>query len=261
MNRIVLCDVPKTKKPSPKLASLSRTSNPLIRSKDSDHSIFVPLHYESNYSYPVIVWLHGPRDDERQLKKIMPLVSMRNYVGVGVCGTQLIGDERSTGTYEGYTWQQDTQHILEAQAKVIDCVSAAKERFNIRPDRVFLAGFDAGGTMALRLGLMNPEKFAGVASIGGALPQDLRPFSRINEARLLRVMIAQGKESSDYSTDHLCDDLRMFHRAGMPVTVRQYPCGHEVSTTMLNALDNWVMQIVSGQPAHSEQITSAENRN
>ena len=261
MNRIVLCDVPKTKKPSPKLASLSRTSNPLIRSQDSDHSIFVPLHYESNYSYPVIVWLHGPKDDERQLKKVMPLVSMRNYVGIGVCGTQLVGGERASGSYEGYSWRQDTTSILESQAKVIDCLQAAQERFNIRMDRVFLAGYDAGGTMALRLGLMNPERFAGVASIGGALPQQAQPFSRINAARSLQVMVSQGKESEEYSTDQLCADLRMFHRAGMSVTLRQYPCGQEVSTAMLRALDNWIMQIISGQPVDSEQAFSAENRN
>ena len=160
MNRIAICDGPKTKKQSPKLANLSRTSNPLIRSNDTDHSIFVPLHYESNYSYPVIIWLHGPNDDERQLKKIMPLVSMRNYVGVGVCGTELVDGDRVSGSYQGYTWPQSTASILNSQEKVIDSLRAAKERFNIRPDRVFLAGFDVGGTMALRLGLMHPEMFA-----------------------------------------------------------------------------------------------------
>ena len=261
MNRIVLCDVSKTKKPSPKLASLSRTSNPLIRSQDSDHSIFVPLHYESNYSYPVIVWLHGSNDDERQLKKIMPLVSMRNYVGIGVCGTELVGGDRASGLYEGYSWNQNIESILESQTKVNDCLTAAHERFNIRPDRVFLAGFGDGGTMALRIGLMNPEKFAGVASIGGGLPRHLQPFSRINAARSLQVMIAQGKESDEYTTDQLCDDLRMFHRAGMTVTLRQYPCGQEVNTAMLSAFDSWVMEIVSGRRAEIEQTYSTENRN
>ena len=47
------------------------------------HCLFTPLHYERNYAYPLIVWLHGPGDDERQVTRVMPLVSMRNYVGVG----------------------------------------------------------------------------------------------------------------------------------------------------------------------------------
>src|SRR4051794_5650794 len=50
-------------------------------------ALFTPLHYERNYAYPLIVWLHGPGDDERQLKRIMPLVSMRNYGAAGPRGT------------------------------------------------------------------------------------------------------------------------------------------------------------------------------
>ena len=54
---------------------------------DAGHALFAPLHYESNYAYPLIVWLHGANDDERQLKRIMPFVSLRNYVAVSPRGT------------------------------------------------------------------------------------------------------------------------------------------------------------------------------
>ena len=47
------------------------------------YTLFAPLHYEPNYAYPLVIWLHGPGDDERQLLRVMPLVSMRNYVSVG----------------------------------------------------------------------------------------------------------------------------------------------------------------------------------
>src|SRR5262245_30987235 len=43
------------------------------------HCIITPLHYERNYAYPLIVWLHGPDDDERQVTRVMPHVSTRNY--------------------------------------------------------------------------------------------------------------------------------------------------------------------------------------
>lgn len=46
------------------------------------YSLFGPLHYEANYAYPLIVWLHGPGDDEHQLRRIMPAISLRNYVAV-----------------------------------------------------------------------------------------------------------------------------------------------------------------------------------
>ena len=46
------------------------------------HATFGPQHYEPQYAYPLIVWLHGRGDDERQLLRVMPHVSMRNYVAV-----------------------------------------------------------------------------------------------------------------------------------------------------------------------------------
>ena len=58
-----------------------------LRLPDAARALFAPMHYESNYAYPLIVWLHGANDDERQLKRIMPFVSLRNYVAVSPRGT------------------------------------------------------------------------------------------------------------------------------------------------------------------------------
>ena len=54
--------------------------------QDTTYALFAPLHYESGYAYPLIVWLHGRGNDERQLLRIMPQVSMRNYVAVAPRG-------------------------------------------------------------------------------------------------------------------------------------------------------------------------------
>ena len=47
------------------------------------------MHYAPGYAYPLIVWLHGSGSDERQLQRIMPLVSMQNYVAVAPRGIPL----------------------------------------------------------------------------------------------------------------------------------------------------------------------------
>ena len=39
----------------------------LVTGEVADHSIFSPMHYEQRYSYPLIVWLHGPSGNEQQL--------------------------------------------------------------------------------------------------------------------------------------------------------------------------------------------------
>jgi phospholipase/carboxylesterase len=202
------------------------------------HATFAPLHYEENYSYPLVVWLHSPGGSEQELSRVMPLVSMRNYVGVSARGTTSL----DAG---GYDWSQNDDHIFLAQQRVLSSISIAQRRFNVDPSRVFLAGYQSGGTMAFRLATAHPEHFAGVLSIGGEFPQGGAPLRRYANARRLPMFLASCRDSVQYPEDRVCQDLRLFHAAGIHVTLRQYPCGDEMTTNMLSDMDHWVMESLS----------------
>ena len=221
-------------------------------SSDTSHTLFAPLHYEPGYSYPLIVWLHGPGNDERQLVRIMPLVSMRNYVAVSPRGLPMPEISQSThsatahSVARGFTWSQSEAHIQVAQKRIFDCIHTAKQKFNIAPHRVFLAGFDCGGTMAFRVAMDHPERFAGVLSLGGAFPQGRTPFRNLTSIRRLPVFLAVGRDSEVYSPEAACHDLRLFHSAGMSITLRQFPFGHELAPQMLADIDRWVIDQITG---------------
>ena len=207
--------------------------------EDSSFAFFAPLHYESKYAYPLLVWLHGPgHNDERQLVRIMPLISMRNYAAAAPRGFSCEGSS-------ALSWPQNPQSIESATHRVFDCIEAARERFNIASQRIFLGGFDSGGTMAFRIALNHPDSFAGVLSCGGALPQGHHPFGRLVEARRLPAFLAMGRDSEVYGPERACADLRLLHTAGVSVTLRQYPCGHELSEQMLRDVDRWIMEQIS----------------
>ena len=206
------------------------------------YSLFAPLHYEPNYAYPLLVWLHGPGDDERQLQRIMPLISMRNYVAVGPRATAKASEHAC-----GFHWRQDESDVESAEQRVSECVQIARERFHIHSKRIFLAGLQCGGTMAYRIALRHPHRFAGALSIGGPFPQGRNPLARLQEARKLPLFLAYGRDAVWYSVQHACDDLRLFHVAGMSVSLRQYPCGDDLTTQMLHDVDVWMMERVTGQ--------------
>jgi len=205
----------------------------------SPHSLFAPIHYEEAYAYPLVVWMHGPGDNENQLRTVLPLVSMRNHVAVAPRGTSVDGDLR-----EAYCWKQTSEDIAEATQRTIDSIEIAMDRFHVHPDRTFIAGYECGGTMALRIALENPEHFAGAISIGGPLPQGLNLLRRVNSARRLPLMIANSLESKKYPSERVCRDLRLLHTAGFSLDLRRYPCGDELTTKMLSDLDRWIMQRV-----------------
>ena len=220
------------------------------------YSLFAPLHYERNYAYPLIVWLHGPRDNEHQLRRIMPLVSLRNYAAIGPRATNGHGDDTP-----GFYWGAHAAAVSAAERSVLDCVEVAQQRFNVDPRRIFLAGYDCGGTMAFQVGLRHPELFAGVISLGGAFPAGRMMLSGLAQIRRLPLFITQGRDAAGYSVDQLCEDLRLFHTAGLSVTVRQYPCGDELTTKMLQDLDFWLMEQITGQKQSPPEVPVLDDRN
>ncbi len=205
------------------------------------HTTFAPLHYEPGYAYPLVVWLHGRAGNEQQLRRVMPHLSLQNFVAVAPRGTSSLSTRRPE-----FNWQQTEDEIAEAETRVLLSIVAAQERFNIHAERVFLAGVNAGGTMAVRIGWNHPEWFAGVATLGGPLPTRYCPLRRVNELRRLPCLVCACRASRKYPEDHVCRDLRLMHSAGCVVALRQYPGDDELTTGMLSDLNGWMMELVCG---------------
>jgi phospholipase/carboxylesterase len=213
-----------------------------------------PLHYEPNYSYPLLVWLHDDGGNASDLSRVMPLVSMRNYVGVALTGDAVTGRR-------GCIWRQTAGATIAAENQLTDAIDLARARFRIHPERIFLAGSGTGGTLALRLALRRPYRYAGAATIGGEFPRGQAPLSALHGARELPLFMAHCRDSARYPIEQLCDDLQLFHSAALKVAIRQYPCDDEVTTQMLHDLDVWLMERVTGQVSEFVPSPLAEECN
>jgi phospholipase/carboxylesterase len=233
-------------------ARIAHQSN--TTSQSHPHVLFSPIHYEPGYAYPLLVWLHGSGSDERQVMRVMPEISMRNYIAVAPRGLPLTSEpHRPTNNFdvysilrshtkEHYDWLDTDEKLAEIEQRVFDCIAIAKERCHIASDRIFLAGFGNGGTMALRLALLYPENFAGAASLDGAFPKDKRILHRWEDARLLSVFLAVG-QGTDVSAESVCQVLELLHTAGIAIKFREY-ANNGLTPTMLQDLNRWIMDIV-----------------
>ena len=156
-------------------------------SEGPPHALFAPLHYEQKYAYPLLIWLHGPGDNEAQLKRIMPLVSMRNYAAVAPRGTW--PRNSAAGTGDRYCWRENDDDVMLAEQAVEQCIERAAERFHIHRGHVFLAGYQCGGTMAFRLGLA-PDRLP-VLLASQAAPQDRKGVVALHQPRILSAFASQ----------------------------------------------------------------------
>ncbi|MDO5580987.1 MAG: alpha/beta hydrolase-fold protein [Planctomycetia bacterium] len=213
--------------------------------------IFAPVHYEPGYSYPLIVWLHGSGADESQLFRIMPQISMRNYVAAAPRGltweeTSILRpmqeDKSGKTLFSTYDWPESIQAISMAEERVFDSITRTEEKYNIHPERIVLAGFDTGGTMALRIASMHPKFFAGAISLGGTYPEDHAPLRNWMDVRNLPLLVSFGTRSKVLPSKKMAKQLQLYHSAGMLVSVRQYNAAQELTKQMLFDVNNWVME-------------------
>lgn len=227
-----------TSAPSSAVARKSVGARRRERTAAPEFSLFVPMHYERRYAYPLLVWLHDAGGSERELRQLMPHVSMRNYLAAAVRGTSpAVGRP-------GYAWEDSPDTASEAAERVQECIDAAQRRYHVHAERVFIAGQGRGGTMALRLALQHPEWFAGAISLGGPLPQGGCPLQRVNRARRLPLLVAACLGSRAYPESRVASDLRLLHAAGFALALRRYPGNDELTTVMLSDMDRWIMSQV-----------------
>ena len=216
-------------------------NDPLESTSFSDaaagHSFFLPLHYTPTYQYPLVVWLHNNGFNENQIDDVMPYISTRNYIGVGIRATKA-----ADAVGHRFDWHQGKSAIGAAHDSIVEAVDEAAERFSIHPERVVLAGYRAGGTMALRVALRQPNRFAAAVSLGGRMPHGaIRNINQLRQRRL-PMLWQWGVANPDYTSENLKSDCQLVMNIGSQVEVRQYPVDDEMNTAVLKDIDEFVMR-------------------
>ncbi|WP_162273193.1 alpha/beta hydrolase [Rubripirellula obstinata] len=214
--------------------------------------LFFPLNFQSSYKYPLIVWLHSDGCNEDQINQVMPHISLRNFVGVGIRGTRA-----ADANGLRFEWAENSAGIGAAHDNVISAIEEAQQRFSVHSDRIVLAGYGSGGTMALRIAMREPNRFGGVVSVGGSMPgNSIKQFDALRNRRL-PMLWQWAKENDRYTQSQLHRDCQMAMSIGSQVEIRQYPGDDEMDTVVLSDLNDWVMRTVI--PGASQVTNTADS--
>ncbi len=226
-----------------------------LASVASPQTFFVPVHYEPNYRYPLIVWLHSDGFNENQIDHVMPHVSTRNYLATGVRGTRAAD---SAG--HRFDWHQSSTAIDAAHDKVLCAIDETCDRYSVHPDRIVLAGYRSGGTMAMRIAMRQPGLVAAVASLGGPMPRGGKVLSNLSSLRERRLpMLWQvATAAAGFDSHSLKTDIQSAMLVRAKVEIRQYADDDEMNTAALSDLNHWIMsRIVNREPPSAEQWQSS----
>ncbi len=238
---------------------------------------FVPDRYEPNYPYPLLVLLHRRGGNEQQLIESMPTMSWRNYVGLSFRGPEALRRDSET---TGYRWGQEfgrpgqrsvhsestqplpnsgvvlqqmmegslTESVDSIEETVFAGIHRTMRSLHVHSERIFLVGEGEGAAVAFRLGLSHPDRFAGVVSLNGWIPEGFRPFARWHDCRKLRVLMLHGLWATKAPVAEANATATLLKNAGLSVTLRTYPASNRTTRRMLSDADSWLIEeCVAGQ--------------
>ncbi len=208
-------------------------------------SFFLPARYVASYAYPLIVWLHHDGHNENQVRQVMPHISCQNYVAVGLRGTRA-----ADPVGHGFDWSTSTSAsaISRATDAVWQAIDVARDRYSIHSDRIFLAGYGSGGTMARRIALQHGDRFAGCASLGGRFPKGGNVLGNLAAARRLRNFWGVAINHPLTTPLDFERDMAMAADARLKFDVRRYTTSDEMMSEVLRDVNVWLMSIVTGNP-------------
>lgn len=208
--------------------------------------MLAPLHYQPGYQYPLLVWLHSSGHNERQIEQVMPHISTRNYVGVGVRAPRAT-DVRGFG----FDWSSGQSATAKACEIVCGAIEQAETNYSIHPERIILAGYGSGATMACQLAMRHSDRYAGVIRAGGPFPNShgtIPDFKRLR-ARRLPMLWLQAINGVDDEPQALVRDVAMAQLIQAQVEIRQYQDDDVMNTAALKDIDRWCFdKIISPRP-------------
>jgi phospholipase/carboxylesterase len=201
---------------------------------------FLPTGYEPKYPYPLLVFFHGQGGSEEQILRLAPRLSRRNYICIGLRGPQTLG-VRDDGRV-GYGWGTEGQFDTLLEEYVLRAVEQTRRHYHVHSERIYLAGFCEGASVAYRLGLTYPTKFGGIISLNGAMARHGGPLLRLPEVRQLRVLIGHGIANAIVPLGHARADFRLLYTAGLAVRLHTYATTHRLHPDMLRDINRWIME-------------------
>jgi phospholipase/carboxylesterase len=204
---------------------------------------FLPVGYEPNYPYPLLVFLHGQGSNEEHALRLAPRLSRRNYLSIAPRGPILTA-VRADGQ-PGCGWGAEDRYDPEVEEYLLRAIEQTRREYHVHSERIYLVGFREGAALAYRLALSSPDRFAGVISLNGAMPRRGGPLLRLPDARRLRVFIGHGFANPVVPLTLARQDFRLLYTAGLNVRLHTYPTTHRIHAEMLRDVNRWVQDHIS----------------
>ena len=212
---------------------------------DLVHAAFEPA---GDGPHPTIVAMHGWGSNA------LDLIGLAPYIAHGRCLTLCPQGavEVEIGAVNGYGWYQlrvGTPHDMEAMGtaaeRLMRFVDAALERYPVDRRKLIVMGFSQGGVMAYNLAIRHPERFAALVALSTWFPEELAEYAGNRDALAqLPTLVQHGRADDMIEITKARESVERLRNLKLPLTYREYDCGHEITVDAIQDLSAFLMEKV-----------------
>ena len=208
-------------------------------------------HATSGGPLPTVVALHGHGAHGQDLLGLAPFLAEGRVL---MLCPQAEFPAAGAGV-TSYTWfrrDADGQRSIEEFERVAVDLRAFIEEVVPRcggdPNRVVVLGFSQGGTLAYRLGLAGPRRFAGVAALSTYFPDDMA--AAVDRATVAEVplLVQHGTHDQMIAIQRAHASRDLLQTLGALPQYLEYPMGHEIGRQSLADLSAWLTRVLALPP-------------
>ncbi len=149
----------------------------------------VPIRYNPKTSWPLIITLHGYGSNAMAFHDLWK--SVTDTMGFVLLTPQ--GDLSVENNF-GWTWGDDSERLI------LICLDLISKEIHIDHNRIFLAGFSAGGRLTYYLGLKYSNIFRGIATLSSPFDETILSRNKIID-KSLKIYIGYGALEEEISID------------------------------------------------------------
>ena len=211
------------------------------------HTAFEP---DGEGRFPAIIAFHGWGASALDLLGLAPYVGDGRFLMLCPQGPMEVP---LGGGPVGYGWypismggaRPTDSDVEPAVAAATAFVDEAVARYPIDARKLIQLGFSQGGVMAYNLALRQPQRFAALVGMSTWFPPELTHKAVDHEAlQQLPTLIQHGSADPAIEVGRARQSVEILRSLKVPLTYREYDCGHEINAQGLRDLSNFLMEKV-----------------
>jgi phospholipase/carboxylesterase len=199
--------------------------------------------------FPTILTLHGRGANAFDLLGLAPYLCAGKFMMI--CPQAPLETPIGSDAV-GYAWYPmsnggapEVEAMLSSQKKLQSFLHQCLESYSIDQKKLVVLGFSQGGVMAYSLGLVRPERFAGLAVLSSWLPKELLMRLDVKDAvQSLATLVQHGTQDPMIQVDRARSSIELLRQLHVPLAFREYPMGHEIGSRSLADLSAWLEEKV-----------------